>query len=219
MGTCPQEYGTLCSWLVAVLNIRTGLFDEPGGAMFAKAAAFEGNTMAKPGSGKGIVTGRRKSRVSGAPEVFGELPMSCLAEEIETPGEGQVKALVSVASNAALSSPHGTRLSAALDKLEFMVSVDIYLNETSRHADVVLPGTSPLEDMHYDVAFTQLSHRNHARYSAPVFPRANGQPDEWEVLLRLIGIIQGKGAEVAPRKVDDELLPDALRRPPGPTTD
>jgi len=219
IGTCTQEYGTLCSWLVDVLNILTGHFDEPGGVMFAKAAAFQGNTMGKPGSGKGIVTGRRKSRVSGAPEVFGELPMSCLAEEIETPGEGQVKALISVASNAALSSPHGTRLSAALDKLEFMVSVDIYLNETSRHADVVLPGTSPLEDMHYDVAFTQLSHRNHARYSAPVFPRTNGQPDEWEVLLRLIAIVQGKGAGVAPQKVDDELLAEDLRRTAGPNAD
>ncbi len=220
VGTCTQEYGTLCSWLVDVLNILTGHFDEPGGAMFPKAAALQSNTFpantgGKPGTGKGIVTGRRKSRVSGAPEVLGEFPMSCLAEEIQTPGDGQVKALITIASNPALSSPNGPRLAAAMDELEFMVSVDIYVNETSRHADVILPGTSPLEDSHYDVAFSQLSYRNHARYSHPVFPRAADRPEEWQVLLRLIGIIQGKG-EADINLIDDELLMDDLRRTAGP---
>jgi anaerobic selenocysteine-containing dehydrogenase len=216
VGTCTQEYGTLCNWLVDVLNILTGHFDEPGGAMFPKAAALQSNTMGTPGTGKGIVTGRRKSRVSGASEVLGEFPMSCLAEEIQTPGEGQVKALISVSSNPALSSPNGPRLSAALDQLEFMVSVDIYLNETTRHADVILPGTSPLEDSHYDVAFSQLSYRNHARYSQPVFTRSAGQPEEWQVVLRLIGIIQGKGAAADIDRIDDELLMEDLRRTAGP---
>jgi anaerobic selenocysteine-containing dehydrogenase len=216
VGTCTQEYGTLCSWLVDVLNILTGHFDEPGGAMFTKAAALQANTIGKPGTGKGIVTGRRKSRVSGAPEVLGEFPMSCLAEEIQTPGEGQVKALITVSSNPALSSPNGERLSAAMDQMEFMVSVDVYLNETSRHADVILPGTSPLEDSHYDVAFSQLSYRNHARYSHPVFPHAADHPEEWQVLLRLIGIIQGKGAAADLNRIDDELLMDDLRRTAGP---
>jgi len=216
VGTCTQEYGSLCSWLIDVLNILTGHFDQPGGAMFPKAAAFAANTLGKPGIGKGIVTGRRKSRVSGAPEVMGEFPISCLAEEIETPGAGQVKALISVASNPALSSPHGTRLSAALEQLEFMVSLDVYLNETTRHADVILPGNSPLEEMHYDVAFAQLSYRNHARYSAPVLPLASGTPEEWETLLRLIAIVQGKGAAADLRHVDDELLLDDLRHTAGP---
>lgn len=216
IGTCTQEYGTLCSWLVDVLNILTGHFDEPGGAMFTKAAALQANTMGKPGTGKGIVTGRRKSRVSGAPEVLGEFPMSCLAEEIQTPGEGQVKALITVSSNPALSSPNGERLSAAMDQLEFMVSMDIYLNETTRHADVILPGTSPLEDSHYDVAFSQLSYRNHARYSHPVFPHAADHPEEWQVLLRLVGIIQGKGAAADIDRIDDELLMEDLRRTAGP---
>jgi anaerobic selenocysteine-containing dehydrogenase len=216
VGTCTQEYGTLCSWLVDVLNILPGHFDEPGGAMFTKAAALQANTTGKPGTGKGIVTGRRKSRVSGAPEVLGEFPMSCLAEEIQTPGEGQVKALITVSSNPALSSPNGERLSAAMDQMEFMVSVDVYLNETSRHADVILPGTSPLEDSHYDVAFSQLSYRNHARYSHPVFPHAADHPEEWQVLLRLIGIIQGKGAAADLNRIDDELLMDDLRRTAGP---
>ncbi|MFI5105619.1 MAG: molybdopterin-dependent oxidoreductase, partial [Terriglobales bacterium] len=220
IGTCTQEYGTLCNWLVDVLNILTGHFDEPGGAMFPKAAAFQANTfpvntIGKPGSGKGIVTGRRKSRVSGAPEVLGEFPISCLAEEIDTPGQGQVKALISVASNPVLSSPNGARLSAAMEQLEFMVSVDVYLNETTLHADVILPGTSPLEDSHYDVAFSQLSYRNHARFSRPVLPRAAGQPDEWQVLLRLIGIVKGKGAAADIDRIDNELLMDDLRRTTG----
>ncbi|MGZ4841257.1 MAG: molybdopterin-dependent oxidoreductase [Candidatus Angelobacter sp.] len=216
VGTCTQEYGTLCSWLVDVLNILTGHFDEPGGAMFPKAAALQANTMGKPGMGKGIVTGRRKSRVSGAPEVLGEFPMSCLAEEIQTPGEGQVRALITVSSNPALSSPNGERLSAAMDQLDFMVSMDIYLNETTRHADVILPGTSPLEDSHYDVAFSQLSYRNHARYSHSIFPHAADHPEEWQVLLRLIGIIQGKGAAADIDRIDDELLMEDLRRTAGP---
>ncbi|MGE5649732.1 MAG: molybdopterin-dependent oxidoreductase, partial [Bacillota bacterium] len=159
IGTCTQEYGTLCSWLVDALNVLTGNLDREGGAMFPKAAAFAANTVGKPGSGRGIVTGRRKSRVSGAPEVLGELPMGCLAEEIETPGAGQVRALISVAGNPVLSAPNGERLAAALDGLDFMVSVDIYLNETTRHADVILPGSSPLEDAHYDTAFPQFSYR------------------------------------------------------------
>jgi anaerobic selenocysteine-containing dehydrogenase len=219
VGTCTQEYGTLCSWLVDVLNILTGHFDEPGGAMFPKAAALQGTSMGTEGTGKGVVTGRRKSRVSGAPEVLGEFPMSCLAEEIQTPGEGQVKALITIASNPALSSPNGERLAAAMDQLEFMVSMDIYVNETSRHADVILPGTSPLEDSHYDVAFSQLSYRNHARYSNPIFPQAENRPEEWQVLLRLIGIIQGKGASADINQIDDELLMDDLRRTAGPFAD
>jgi anaerobic selenocysteine-containing dehydrogenase len=202
-----------------VLSILTGHFDEPGGAMFPKAAALQSNTFPKPGTSKGVVTGRRKSRVSGAPEVLGEFPMSCLAEEIQTPGDGQIKALITVASNPALSSPNGERLSAAMDELEFMVSLDIYLNETSRHADVILPGTSPLEDSHYDVAFSQLSYRNHARYSQPVFPRVADRPEEWQVLLRLVGIIQGKGAAADTNQIDDELLMDDLRRTAGPFAD
>ncbi len=206
IGTCTQEFGTLASWLVDVLNVLTAHLDEAGGAMFPKAAAFASNTAGKPGSGRGIVTGRHHSRVSGAPEVFGELPMSCLAEEIETPGAGQIRALITVASNPVLSSPNGARLARALDSLDFMVSLDIYLNETSRHADVILPGLSPLEEMHYDVAFPQLSWRNHARYSAPVFAAPAGQPAEWETLLRLSAIVSGKCAGSSARQIDDEYF-------------
>ena len=207
IGTCTQEYGTLASWLVDVINTLTGHMDQVGGVLFAKSAAFASNTAGKPGIGKGVSTGRHHARVSGAPEVYGELPMTCMAEEMETPGEGQIKALITVATNPVLSSPDGPRLAAALEKLDFMVSLDIYLNETTRHADVILPGLSPLEDMHYDVAFPQLSWRNHARYSPPVFPLAADQPQEWQTILKLAAIVQGKG-ETSATTADANALDD-----------
>ncbi len=212
IGTCTQAFGTLASWLVDVLNTLTGNLDREGGVLFAKAAAFASNTTGRPGVGKGVVTGRHAARVSGAPEVYGELPMTCLAEEIETPGPGQIRALITVATNPVLSSPNGPRLSQALDQLDFMVSMDIYLNETTRHADVVLPGVSPLHDMHYDVAFPQLSWRNHARYSPPVLPRDPQQPEEWQTLLKLAAIAQGQGADTDVDALDDaQFAADAQR--------
>ena len=216
IGTCTQQYGTLASWLVDVLNTLTGHLDMEGGMLFAKSAAFASNTVGKPGIGKGVSTGRHHARVSGAPEVYGELPITCMAEEIETPGEGQVRALITVATNPVLSSPDGPRLAKALDSLDFMVSLDIYLNETTRHADVILPGLSPLEDLHYDVAFPQLSWRNHARYSAPVLPRPEGQPEEWQTLLKLTAIVQGQGAQQDANLLDDQQFADDANRLFGP---
>jgi len=210
LGTCTQSYGTLASWLVDVLNVLTGHLDEPGGAMFPKAAAFAANTMGSAGRGRGITTARHHSRVSGAPEIFGELPMTCLAEEIGTPGPGQVRAVITVAGNPVLSAPGGARLAAALDSLDFMVSLDIYRNETTRHADVILPGPSALEDSHYDVAFPQFSFRNHARFSGPVFEPT--LPPEWQTLLRLAAIAKGLGARADVLALDDELVADEARR-------
>ena len=212
IGTCTQEYGTLASWLVDVLNTLTGHLDAPGGVMFAKSAAFASNTAGKPGMGKGVTTGRHHARVSGAPEVYGELPITCLAEEIETPGEGQVRALFTVATNPVLSSPNGPRLAAALDTLDFMVSMDIYLNETTRHADVILPGQSPLEEFHYDVAFPQLSWRNHARYSPPVLTPPANQPEEWQTMLKLAAIVKGLGAQQDVNGLDDAQFAEDAER-------
>jgi anaerobic selenocysteine-containing dehydrogenase len=151
--------------------------------------------------------------------VFGELPMGCLAEEIETPGEGQVRALISIAGNPVLSAPNGPRIAAALAKLDLMVSVDIYLNETTRHAHVILPGLSPLEEMHYDVAFPQLSWRNAARVSKPVLAPPPGHPPEWQTLLRLLAIATGRGAGVDVHRLDDELAAEDVRRVAGPAAD
>ena len=216
IGTCTQAFGTLNSWLVDVLNALTGHLDVPGGAMFPKAAAFAANTQGSPGSGRGISTGRRKSRVSGAPEVMGELPITCLAEEIETPGKGQVKAVICIAANPVLSAPNGPRIARALEGLSLMLSLDIYLNETSRHADVILPGLSPLEDLHYDIPFPQFSYRNHARFSGPVFKPPAGQPAEWETLLRLSALIEGKPAPLSTQAESgpEALIDQALRNGP-----
>ncbi len=219
IGTCTQEYGTLASWLVDVINVLTGHLDEVGGVMFPRSAAFAANTVGTSGKGKGVTTGRRRSRVSGAPEVFGELPMTCLAEEIETAGDGQIRAVIAIAANPVLSSPNGARLAAALERLELMVSFDIYLNETSRHAHVILPGYSSLADPHFDVAFPQLAWRNTARYSEALVARPAGHPAEWEMLVRLIGIVRGRGANVDVGTLDDELAADDVRRAAGPMAD
>lgn len=210
LGTCLQEHATLTSWLIDVVNLLTRHLDEPGGAMFATPPAFAGNTTGPPGTGAGFATGAYTSRVSGAPEVMNQFPLACLAEEIETPGDGQVRALVMLGSNAVLSSPDGPRLAQALSSLDFLVCFDIYLNETTRHADVILPGPSPLEESHYDVFFSQFSCHNHARFSPPTLSRPGDIPDDWEAMVRLIGILRGHGGDVDIAALDDELLIELL---------
>ncbi len=200
IGTTTAEFGTVASWLVDVLNICTGNLDRPGGAMFTTPAVAGTNTHGAPRVGRGVRPNHPRSRVRDLPGTFGELPAVCLAEEIETPGPGQVRALVCVAGNPVLSLPNGGRLDAALGSLELMVSVDIYLNETSRHADVILPSPSALEKPHYDVALLQLAVRNVANWSEPVLPLPDGQLDEWEVLARLALIAQGAGADLPTRR-------------------
>jgi anaerobic selenocysteine-containing dehydrogenase len=212
IGTCTQRYGTVCSWLIDVINIITGHLDSEGGAMFPMAPAFANNTQGEGGKGKGISVGRHHSRVSGAPEVYGELPMGMLCEEIETAGEGQIKALITVASNPVLSAPDGERLAKALTSLDFMVSIDIYLNETSRFADVILPGLSPLEEMHYDVAFPQFSYRNQARMSAAVFEQPSDQKAEWEILATIGEIMGGSALHSVPTPT--QLLDQSLKAGP-----
>jgi anaerobic selenocysteine-containing dehydrogenase len=194
IGTCTQEFGTLASWLVDVLNAITGNLDRAGGAMFTKAAAGQTNSTGPGGHGRGFRMGRWQSRVRGLPEAFGELPVACLAEEIETPGDGQIRALITMAGNPAVSTPNSGRLSAALAGLDFMVALDVYVNETTRHADVILPGPTPLERSHYDLALYQLAIRNVANYSPSLLDPPPGMPQEWETLLRLTGIATGQGA-------------------------
>ena len=212
IGTTTQRFGTTASWLVDVLNVVTGNLDRPGGAMFTKPASGSGNTSGKPGRGRGTAFGRWTSRVRGLGEIFGELPVACLAEEIETPGEGQVRALVTIAGNPVVSTPNARRLAAALDQLDFMVSVDLYLNETTRHADVILPAPSPLQRSHYDLALYAFAVRNVANYSPPVLPRNEGMPDEWETLLRLTGIVTGQGPDADIAAIDELVAAEAARR-------
>ena len=212
IGTCTQEFGTLASWLVDVLNTLTGNLDREGGAMFPKAAAGARNTSGLPGKGRSTQVGRWKSRVRGLPELFGELPVVCLAEEIETPGEGQVKALLTVAGNPVLSTPNSQRLQQSLEKLDFMVSVDMYLNETTRYANVILPPLPALARSHYDIALYQLATHNVANYSAPVIGREADALDEWEVLLKLAAILMGQGTEIEATVVDDMTIRQLIQR-------
>ncbi len=195
IGLCNQEFGSLASWLVDVVNILTGHFDVPGGAMFPRPAAWSITTQPLPGLEGGVPEfGRWQTRVRGAKEVLGQVPVSCLVEEIATPGEGQLKALITVAGNPVLSSPGGDKLDEALPMLEAMISVDNWVNETTRHADVILPGLSPLEQPHHDDLVLQFAIRSFANYSAPVFDPGD-RPHEWEILIRLTGLCTGTPAE------------------------
>lgn len=179
MGASTQAFGGLCNWLVNVLNIITGNFDEEGGAMFT-SPAFDWMRFGSKGK-----YSRWKSRVRGLPEFGGELAVSVLGEEILTEGDGQIKAMVTMAGNPVLSTPNGQQLDKGFEQLEFMVAIDIYINETTRHANIILPPTTGLECEHYDVAFHALAVQNTAKYSEPLFEAEEGQMHDWEILREL----------------------------------
>ncbi|CAN1496751.1 BisC Anaerobic dehydrogenases, typically selenocysteine-containing [Mycobacteriaceae bacterium] len=208
MGTSTVEFGTVTSWLVDVVNILTGNLDRPGGVMFASSPIASAPRPARPG--RGFITGRWHSRVSGHPEALSELPTVALAEEIEAAGDGQIRAVITIAGNPVLSAPDGPRLSEALETVDFMLSVDPYLNETTRHADVILPPPPPSRAGHFDIALSAAVVRNNARYSPPVLPLADGRPDECEILSRLALIVLGMGPDAEPTLVDDQVIAGTL---------
>lgn len=211
IGTTTVAFGTVNSWLIDVINVLTGNLDREGGVMFPLPAAGSPNTKGASGRGSGFVTGRGRTRVRGFPEAMGELPVGLLAEEITTPGAGQIRALFTFAGNPVLSTPNSAQLDAALASLDFMVSIDMYLNETTRHADVILPPPSQVERSHFDVSFAMFAVRNVANYSAAVVEKGPDQPDEWEILARIAGIAQGLGADVDPAVVDDATIDFMVR--------
>lgn len=184
LGTCTQAFGALCQWLINALNAVTGNLDREGGVMFTRPALDPLSLPRGLAPGPGSY-GRWKSRVRGLPEFGGELPVATLAEEIDTPGPGQVRGLLTVAGNPVLSTPNGRRLDAALAGLEFMVSVDPYLNETTRHAHLILPPVSPLERSHYDAVFHVLAVRNTARYAPAAVDAGPDGRHDGEILLGL----------------------------------
>ncbi len=211
MGVSVQEFGTVCQWLIQLVNIATGNFDREGGSLFTRAAVdqIEG-PMGRPGH-----FGAFESRVRGLPEFNGELPVAAMAEEILTEGEGQVRALVTLAGNPVLSTPNGRQLDEALESLDFMVSVDIYINETTRHADVILPPTSPLEHDHYDMSFHTLAVRNTARYNPPVFDKPEGALHDWEIFVGLGAVIAERlGVEPRAARPPHEMMDFALQNGP-----
>ncbi|WP_344829278.1 molybdopterin oxidoreductase family protein [Actinocorallia longicatena] len=201
IGTHTQSFGTLSSWLADVLNVLTGNLDRAGGAMFPKPAHWGGKRN------RPYTTGRWRSRVRGLPEANGELPVATLAEEIETPGEGQIKALITIGGNPVLSAPNGERIGKALEHLEFMVSVDPYLNETTAHADVLLPPPPHTRTPHYDLALLGFTVRNYARYSPPAADKGD-RPAEWEILARIASEVTG----MSPEDLDEMVITGALRK-------
>ncbi len=213
IGTCTQEFGTVTSWLVDVANILAGNFDREGGMMFPLPATGGATSANKGGKGRGIRLGRRTSRVKQMPEAFGEFPVATLADEIETPGAGQIKALITVAGNPVVSTPDARRLDRAFASLDFMVSVDIYRNETTKHADVILPSPRVLTKSHYDIAFYSLSVRNIANYSPPIIDLAGAEAHEWETIMRLSALLAGQGSTPeAAATLDDFALATVVQK-------
>ena len=207
VGLSTQTFGLLCQWLVNALNAITGNLDEPGGAMWP-TPAVDLTTGAKPGA---VYADRYRSRVRDLPEYEGEFPVATMADEMLTPGPGQVKAFVSVAGNPVLSTPGGARLDAALADLEFVVCVDPYLNETTRHADVILPPAIGLETENYDVIFHHFAVRNTARYSEAIFPIETDRRFDWQIFEGLRFALTGKPS-VHPRVRLDTALAAGPRK-------
>ncbi len=180
MGVSVQKFGNLCHWLINSINILTGNFDEAGGAMFT-APAFDIVAASKGGN----IFNRWQSRVRKLPEFMGELPVATLSEEIETNGDGQIKALFTSCGNPVLSTPNGKRLDDALKTLDFMVSIDIYINETTRNANIILPPATGIETSHYDVIFNVFAVRNTAKYSDALFEKGENAKYDWEIFQEL----------------------------------
>ncbi|REL35290.1 molybdopterin-dependent oxidoreductase [Thalassotalea euphylliae] len=191
MGASTQSFGGLCQWLTIVLNVITGNFDREGGAMFPLPAfnLLRGKTAGHPTN-----FGKYQSRVQKMPFFNGEFPTATLADEILTEGDGQIKAMITIAGNPVLSAPDGQKLGQAFQSLDFMVAVDIYLNETTKHADIILPATTGLENSHYDIFFHSFAVRNTAKYSAPLFEKTEHQLADWEILNSIAEAVTGKPA-------------------------
>ncbi len=209
IGTNIQMFGTTSAWLIEIINIVTGNLDRPGGMMFTNPA------VDLFGDGPGGSYDSYRSRVSGYAECIGELPVSLLAEEILTPGEGQIRALATLAGNPVLSFPNGSRLEEAFEQLDFMVSVDPYINESTRFADIILPPPGALEVSRFDIIYNALTVRNTARYNEPIFPKPDDALYSWEIFADLGEAIARKsGQEPAPRTTPDEMIDAGLRAGP-----
>jgi len=208
IGAHTVEFGTASAWMAAILNILTGNFDRPGGVMTSSPIASRIDDR-EPG-GRGYRIGRWKSRVSQHPEVNGEFPAAALAEEMETPGDGQIRAAVTVASNPVRSFPNSDRLDRTFSNLDFHLAIDIYVNETTRHADVILPPPSGLCDEQYELTFLANAVRSFAKFSPPVF-----EPDEIseeDLFARLVLILRGEGPNADPATLHEEVVAEAVDR-------
>ena len=209
MGVSTQAYGALCQWAIQVINVATGHLDKPGGSLFTRPA-MDQVVNTNPGG-----FGRFASRGRGLPEFNYELPAATMVDEIRTEGEGQIRLMFTGAGNPVLSTPNGRALDEALEEVDFMISVDPALNETTRHADVILPPTSPLEHDHYDIAFHNLAIRNTARYSPAVFDKPEGALHDWEIFSELGARVAARlNLEPMPTYPPDRMVDAALKSGP-----
>ena len=209
MGVSTQAYGALCQWAIQVINVATGHLDKPGGSLFTRPA-MDQVVNTNPGG-----FGRFASRGRGLPEFNYELPAATMVDEIRTEGEGQIRLMFTGAGNPVLSTPNGRALDEALEEVDFMISVDPALNETTRHADVILPPTSPLEHDHYDIAFHNLAIRNTARYSPAVFDKPEGAMHDWEIFSELGARVAARlNLEPMPTYPPDRMVDAALKSGP-----
>ena len=209
MGVSTQAYGALCQWAIQVINVATGHLDKPGGSLFTRPA-MDQVVNTNPGG-----FGRFASRGRGLPEFNYELPAATMVDEIRTEGEGQIRLMFTGAGNPVLSTPNGRALDEALEEVDFMISVDLALNETTRHADVILPPTSPLEHDHYDIAFHNLAIRNTARYSPAVFDKPEGAMHDWEIFSELGARVAARlNLEPMPTYPPDRMVDAALKSGP-----
>ncbi|HSW23501.1 MAG TPA: molybdopterin-dependent oxidoreductase [Burkholderiaceae bacterium] len=209
MGTTTTRFGSLASWLIDAINILTGNLDRPGGAMFPLPPTGSPNTRGAGRYGPALTLGRFRTRVRQAPELFGELPTSCLAEEMDPSDGGRLRALLLVCGNPVVSAPDPQRLARGLSTLDALVAIDPYLNDSTRHAHVILPPPSPLQRPHHDLHFKQWSVRNVAQHSPAALPLRDGQLDEWEIMCRVASAIDGSNATA--QAVDEQLLRSMLR--------
>jgi len=211
IGACTQEFGTLATWLAFVLNTALGAVDRRGGAVFPKPAVYSPMFMKPPDqTGSRWEFGRFSSRVRGIGEVLGQYPVSCLAEEVMTPGDGRIRGLISVAGNPAVSAPAAGRVGEALGSLDALICVDNWLNETTRHAHVIFPGLSPLERPHADDLYWMYALSSCLKWSEPVFAPDADRPAEWEVLLRLAGAVLGTPVPDVDETAMDDLYTGGL---------
>ena len=206
IGLCTQEFGTLASWLVDVVNLLRGRLDAEGGAMFPRPATGQGEASDSVGE---LLRGRWHSKVRGFPEYMSMLPATLMAEELAWDGPDRARALITVAGNPVLSVPNGDRLREAMDGLDFVVALDVYINETTSRADVILPSTVQLEHSNYDFLFQSTSVRNFARYSPRVLAPEPGARDQWQLMLEICGRVNGISVAQL-----DEMIFDGPRRAP-----
>jgi anaerobic selenocysteine-containing dehydrogenase len=212
MGASTQTFGGLCLWLTNVLNIISGNFDRAGGAMFPQPA-FDLLRNHKPDHKSTF--GQHQTRVRKLPFFNGEFPVATLAEEIQTPGRGQIKSVITVAGNPVLSAPSGHQLAKAFAGLDYMVSVDIYLNETTKYAHIIFPGTTGVENSHFDIFFNSFSVINTVKYSAPLFEKHADQRADWQILKEISTRMLNIAADDPMQKITPEIILDmALKKGP-----